>query len=276
MNLLFKIFANLIILLSISFPASGQPNPSPISLGATYLQQELGFYVGLGQNMQSGDMLVDCEECVFKSGVKFGYTLGLMYEADLFSRFRWGVLAEYNYRGYEALFSEIESVPIYYQLSDKTIEERANLKFNHNADVDLSYLGIAPFIKWDPWDFVFLRMGLDFSFGLSSNIVHVKQLDQKTLKISTGEIKEIYIDKKGNRQSEVQNSELNGFKSFAIGLRPALGFTIPFSKSVFFSPIFEYYIPMTSISDFSKELSVSSWRLLFELRIVLEKRTGRR
>ncbi len=267
MNLLFKILLSCAICCIFSFDVIAQRYSTPISPERDSYQKEIGVFVGLGQNAQLGDMYVDCEDCTFRSGTKFGYTFGLLYEQDLFSNFKIGASAAYDYKGYQSRYQEIEALNLDFDVNGQTVTENVNLKFRHTADVDLSFITLSPYIKWEPWTFMFIRAGIGFAFNTSNTIIHIKELNQKTVRLSTGQTREVNIDK-----SEQQNSNIDGFKSFQTFISPALGFTIPFSKTVFFSPIFQYDIPLSIISDKGKDLKISSWRFLFELRIAIQAR----
>ena len=226
--------------------------------------KEIGVFVGLGQNFQSGEMYVKCEDCDFSGGAKFGYTFGLLYEHELFRRFSLGISATYNYLGLTSGFQEIEPTQVEYISNGNTLTENANIRFSHSIEIDLHNFAVAPYLKWTPFDFMFIRTGFAIGTNFSTNLLHTKTLGQKTVRLSNGELEAITNKK---LDETIQNSEIPSLVTPQLYLQPALGFNIAFSNSVHFSPIFEYSIPFTNYSDYGTDLRSNYWRLLFELRI---------
>jgi hypothetical protein len=272
MNLLFKSILSSAFFCFLSQLASAQTETSPVVPLYKETRKEIGFFVSLGQNYQSGDLYTDCITCQYKDGVKFGYSFGALYEQNLgFSSFSAGASIAYSYLGVQSTFHTIEAADYNYQVGGTNLTGKVNAGFSYEGKTDLSFLTIAPYIKWNPFKFMFLRAGLGASFALSSNFTNTKSLESNTAKIKTGEIVGLYFDNvKGRTSVELQNSELKDLKSFQLFLNPAIGFNIPFSKSVTLSPIYEHSIALSKLSDSGKDLAVNYWRIIFELRIALK------
>ncbi len=228
-------------------------------------RQDLGVFVGLGQNWQSGDMFAQCEDCVFSGGTGFGFTLGALYEYYLWENFAFGVASTYRYLGFTAEFREIITKDHLYT-DNGLIRETVNLRFKHTADVDIHNVSIAPYIKWTPWEFIFIRAGLGIGANISTNIKHTEELDQKTARLSNGEI--VFIKNNSSKQY-VQDTEIPDLKSLQIYFLPSIGFNIPFSEDVTFSPVFEYGLSLTEVSTFGNGLKINNWGVLLELRFKL-------
>ena len=230
-------------------------------------RQDLGIFVGLGQNFQSGDMYVDCEECTFSGGAGFGINFGILYEYIVLERISLGASVVYKSLGFNAGFQEIETLDSLLIQEGSTIYERANVKFSHEANIDIHNFTFAPYIKWTPLDFMFLRAGLGIGTNFSTNIKHRKRLDQKTARLSSGEIVTL---KDVSEDDYIQDTEIPSLISPQIYLSPVIGFNIPFSDKITFSPSFEYSIPFSEFSEFGSGLKSNYWRILFELRLRID------
>lgn len=261
----------LTVLVFVFFAASklfSQPSPSPIfPVLANQTRQDIGMFVGLGQNYQSGEMYVNCLDCVFKGGTGFGFTFGALYEYQFYGNFEIGAALVYRYLGFSAGFEEITTRNNLY--SDYgLINETVNIKFKHTAEVDIHNISISPYIKWTPFEFMFLRTGLAIGTNFSTNIKHTEELSQKTARLSNGEIVAI---KNTSTNQYVQDSEIPDLNSPQLYIQPSIGFNIPFSREIVFSPIIEFGLPLSEFSNYGDGLKSNYWRLLLELRIKISK-----
>lgn len=245
-----------------------QPSPSPIRpVSSSVVQHDIGAFIGLGQNFQSGDLYVKCEDCIFSGGTGFGFTFGLLYEYRFLKNFELGASLAYRYLGFSAGFQEISTSDHLYT-DYGVINETVDLKYKHTAEVDLHNISISPYLKWTPFKFMFVRVGLGIGTNFSTNIKHTEELDQKTARLSNGEIVTI---KNNSANQYVQNTDIPDLKSPQLYLQPSIGFNIPFSDDVKFSPILEFGVPMSEFSGYGVGLKSNYWQLLFELRIKVSK-----
>ena len=248
---------------SFASVAYAQNLSSPISAFKVSNPNCFGAYIGFGQNLQSGDLFVDCPTAVFSGGTKFGFTVGALFEHFASEKFSFGAAIEYNSLGINASFGEIEPVELSYLQNGETINETANIQFENEVNTSIHEFAVIPYVKYSPVKFLFLRAGLSVGALLSTNLTHTKTVEQSTVRLSNGEIAAIKVTGNG----ELQNSEITELNTLQMHFVPAVGFNLPLSERVEFSPVFEYGIPFTGISSWGDNFKISYWRLLLELRI---------
>lgn len=231
----------------------------------------LGFYIGLGQNFQAGKIYPECIDCSFEKGNKFGFTTGALYEYRLSSLFFLGSAIEYNYLGINAFFSEIEAVPIEIPINnDSYYTEIANIRFQHEANVNIHQLSLIPYLKFKPFDFVFLRLGIGLGYNISNTFTHQKTLDQNSYTLSNGEIISLRVPN-SDKNTIIEDGKIAQENPFQIYLNTAIGFNLNLSDKLTFSPIFSYSNAFTNISDKGDNPKIHNWRILLELRYDISK-----
>jgi hypothetical protein len=265
MRLLF--FASLVSTLMVfSSIANAQQLASPLNPEEYPFDNEIGIVFGIGGNIQSGIFTSSCD-CDFENGTKFGYTLGALYEYEIFQTFELGAAALFDYRGVESEYQEIENVPVTSQQSG--LSERVNVLFTNQGEADLTYFSLVPYVKWNPFRFMFVRLGFNVAFPISSNIKHTKILETKTVRLSTGEIAPIVLPDGDGNQQIIQDEEMPEVNSPYLSLDPAIGFTFFFSDKVSFSPVFQYSMPLSNVAEIGSNFKVSTWRILLEFKYSL-------
>lgn len=260
------IFTAFICLLASTSIMMAQSLSSPISAVKVSKPNYFGIFTGLGQNIQSGDLYVDCPSAVFSGGAKFGFNVGVLFEHFFSEKFAVGVAGEYNSLGIDASFGEIEPVAVSYQQNGETITENANIQFENEVNTSIHNISIMPYAKYNPFKFMFLRGGFSIGSNISTNLKHTKTVSQSTVRLSNGEIAALKVSGSG----ELQNSEITELNSPSMYFVPALGFDIPLSRRFIFSPVFEYGIPLSNLTDWGKDCKVGYWRIIFELRMKFE------
>jgi hypothetical protein len=249
--------------IAISSIANAQQLATPLKPEEYPFDNEIGIVFGLGGNIQSGIFSSSCD-CDFENGTKFGYTFGALYEYEIMQTLELGAAALFDYRGVESEYQEIENVPVTSQQSG--LSERVNVLFTNKGEADLNYFSLVPYLKWNPFRFMFVRLGLNAAFPISTNIKHTKILETKTAKLSTGEIVSIELPDGDGNQQIIQDEEMPEVNSPILALDPAIGFTIHLSDKVSFAPVFQYSIPLSNIAEIGSDFKVSSWRILFEFK----------
>lgn len=233
---------------------------SPIDLEIKkYERSELGFMLGFGQNFQSGTYYVDCDNCEFSNGLKFGYSLGLYYEYYLSQSVTIGLMGLFEDNTISSSYIEIEAVTPS-NASNTTIP----VSFRHESDFSLQNITIAPYIKWHPANFFFLRLGFGGSFPIYSNLTHDKILLDRFITLQNGEIVEVKLTDFEGNTAELQNGKVQGLTSFQFGLLPAIGLDLPLSNKSTLATSFQYYIPFSNIYSGSDDFRINSWRIMFE------------
>ncbi len=227
-------------------------------------QFDLGIVIGQGSNFQSGKFFVDCPDCVFETGQKYGFSLGGVALIDLSKTFRFGIMGLYESLGINDSFRETELVNV--ALDDERIE-KLNVNFRHEAKVDLSAFTITPFVSWNPLPFFFVRTGLSGSFLINSNLYHKKTLTDRF--VSIGDIDSVRIElETGGYEKVVEDGDIQKLNPFQLYLVPMAGFTLPFGQRIYFSPYFSYSIPLTDISDNGDAFKINHFRFVLELKMV--------
>lgn len=242
-----------------------QKQSNPINPGRDLIPEYIGIIFGLGQNYQTGKMYVECPDCVFEDGVKFGYTIGIYYESNIALPLKFGIDLLYDYQGIKSSFLENESV----EISSAAVDYKENvvLPFRHTADVDISTLMFIPYLKYSPVDFFFAKLGFSVNYAFSSHIQHDKELTQKKATLSNGTVVKVSIPGTKNNIATVQEGEIPNLNKLDFSINPSIGFTIPFDKDdkIVFSPYLMYCVAMNNLSDNGENFKINTWRLMFEL-----------
>lgn len=233
-------------------------------------QREIGILFGFGQNFMGGNFRTACECPEFINGVKFGYSFGALYEMDFTPKFMWGAALIYSIRDVLSEYQIIEDVPLKSLITGKP--ETVPIKFKHKANADFSYLSVMPYLKWNLSDFLFFKLGFSASFVLNNHIKHEKELLQKTARLSSGETVTIKLDSENGTSEIVEDGAFPLTNSTQFSIDPMIGFNIAIEENVFISPLFQYSLPLTKISENGDNFKISAWRILIELRLALNLR----
>lgn len=276
MNLLLKNFSlfGLIFLLNCSFVFSQihyAKVADPLLPEVAPLQSDLGLFIGLGGNYQSGKYLTQCD-CDFTNGRGFGITIGALYERELFKIIRYGTAVYYDNKALKSNYLEIEDIEVFN--SSGAFSEYIPIPFDNVSEATFHSLGIMPFIKLLPFNWAFLRVGFSADFIVSSNVTHTKELMKKTVLLSSGEIGIITLDDPRciAGKCTLEDGDFPEVHSPYLTINSAIGLNIPFSAQVVLSPIFQFNIPFKEISRRGEDYKVNSWRIFLELRIALDDR----
>ncbi len=269
MLLLFRTLIILSLVAIISNTAITQQLATPILPGTLPLDRQLGLLIGFGSNYQSGEFLVECDDCIFDKGTGFGFAIGALYENEVFTDILIGGQVLYDIMNITSTYRERE--PINFRIEDTDEFETVPVLFRHKGEVDVSYLTITPYIKWTPAHFFFIKMGLSGSFVTTANIKHTQELLDKKILLSNGETATInFGDGTGNTRT-IQDNKLPQLNSFQLSFTPAIAFNFRLSHRLFFSPEFQYNLPFNNISEYGKDFKINSWRFLIEFRYSLKE-----
>lgn len=249
--------------------ALSQQLASPISPGELPLDKQLGILIGFGSNFQSGEFYVECDDCIFENGNGFGFTLGALYEQELFETLYLGGQLLYDNMNITSTYREREPIPFRIEGTDEF--ESVPVLFRHKGEVKVSYFTIAPYIKWSTADFFFLKLALNGSFVINANLKHTQELLDKKVLLSNGETATIsFADGSGNTRT-LQDEKLPQLNSFQLYFSPAIAFNFRLSHRLYFSPEFQYNLPLNNISEFGNAFKINSWRFLIEFRYSLKE-----
>jgi hypothetical protein len=267
-GIIIKIF--LILVLFNSLNLYSQQISSPIQPEQLRTQKEIGAFIGLGSNSQSGTMLVDCPECRFEGGAKFGYTLGLFYEFDLFSNFMLGASISFEDRAFQSLFGEYENVNIVRQSNKYT--ETVPVLFNHTADVSINTFSITPYLKYNVFKFLYLQAGFSSSFVIKKNVTHTKEAGQSTVRLSNGEVLSVSDIDVNGKGEVVEDGKIPDVSNPVFYLPLTLGFNIPLGINTTLFPAFQYDIALNDFSKRGENFKVNSWYFILGLKVAINNR----
>lgn len=266
MKLLLKIFViSFLFLFCISNSISQIKKKEDTPLVPTEQKRtEIGGFIGLGGNSQSGTYITDACQCEFDKGRGFGFTIGAIYESEIVRRLRWGGALAYDLRSFWASYMEREAIEYKSEINGR--KENVNVLFRNRSDVGISFLTLMPFVKYLPSKFLFFRLGLGASLVLGSSQLHTKELLDKTAKLSTGEIVETYIPGVDGNVATVEDGEFPQVNSLQFSMEPAIGLNFPLGEKLNFSPAFQYSIPLTKFSENGSDIKLSAWRIILEFK----------
>ncbi len=262
-------------------PLTADEHSDPLTPGGFPLLEDMGVFAGVGGSFQSGTFYTACP-CDFIDGTGFNYYFGLLYEKEWFPGFRYGADLIYKNNSLSSSYIEIEPVTAKSTVIENK-EEMIPVTTRHTADFSISYLSFQPYLKYYPFKGFYFKLGFAASMPIGSSITHTQELLQRTVLMSTGEIGIVYLtDKSGNITNDtkvtISDSEYPKLNTIQLGLVPAFGFDIYLSKKSALSPSFRFYIPLTSISQYSNppsyaspvtDFSIFSWSLRLEYRHTL-------
>jgi hypothetical protein len=265
-KLLFKIFialAFIALFITSAYSQKTFKRENPI-LPSEERKTEIGFFIGLGGNNQSGIFRTQGCQCDFINGTGFGLTIGGLYETEIIPRLRWGGALEYDLRSFTSSFREREPDTLRSQTTGAI--EIVPVWFRYQVKSAISYLSIIPYLKYVPADFLFFRIGLSGSFVIGAGITQTKAALDETVPLSTGEIAKVTLPNGGL----IYNGKFPSVNTFQYSLEPAIGLTFPFGKKLNFSPVFQYSIPLNNFTSSGDNVKISAWRILLEFRFVLK------
>ncbi|MBX3042799.1 MAG: hypothetical protein KIT33_12860 [Candidatus Kapabacteria bacterium] len=259
------LYIYIVIIFSLTFASLGQTPyvSTPLMPAKDRVPGYFGVLIGLGQNFQSGEFYVDCSDCIFESGVGTGFTIGAAYDRVALPWLKYGIAGFYDYSALSSTFRENEIIP--FELENSGIRENINVQFRHTADLNIHNLTAMPYIKMEPFSFMFFRLGFGASYIFSSSLKHDKELLQKEATLSNGAVVTIRIPGRTGYRVNVQDSEIRQLNNLVLSLMPALGFKINFSETTYLMPYLQYNVPFNDISDEGQNFRLNQWRFFIEL-----------
>jgi len=218
----------------------------------------IGAYLGLGQNIQSGEFYVDCDDCIFKDGVGFRWNVGLLYEYEFMTQFQLGLMTGLMGGSINSAFNEIEALE--YQLGGQT--NYINMMFNHNSSLSFMDLEIAPYVKYTLADLFFIRAGAAIYLPLSAELTHDKEAQATRVTLADGSTAIMRFEKTRLQENKIENQT-----SPRLMLMTAVGMNLHLSDRVFISPVFDYRLPLNDYGIEGNGFGFASWQLMLELKI---------
>jgi hypothetical protein len=133
----------------------------------------LGLIVGLGPNIQSGDMNVRCESCLFDNGMGTGFNAALKFEHYFFDELSLGIAAGYDSYSFTSQYREISNRS--FTAGEGTRSVRLPLEIQQTAELDLNLLTVMPYVRYRPFEMFSLKAGIMPAFG-SPGLTHTESV----------------------------------------------------------------------------------------------------
>jgi len=226
----------------------------------------IGGQIGLGQNFQSGKFFTNCLACEFSGGVGLGYDFSIFFEREIEKKtLLMGLSVGFNGRNIQSKFNEVESLPFY--LTNGDYYDSIPLTIGNTADLKLTTLSIIPYLKYEPFNFLSLRLGPSISFVTSNNLSHSQASAKSTITLPNGQTAKIKT-----LNGTIENGEISQLNSTLIGLDFQIAVPLHLGAKWTFAPVFAYNLPFTNISEYGQDFKINSWRLLLELKYQLNGR----
>lgn len=239
----------------------------PLMARKLLVYDQVGGFAGLSFNSQQGTIVTDCN-CEFQGAAATGYVFGGMWERLTRSRLVMGALLGYENRSIEGRFREIEGVV--QRAPGSGAEYTVPIEFSHVADVSLGYITATPYLKYNAFSVVFVRVGAALSYVVTSNVKHTKTLVTDTVRFPNGESASVSLPAADGGNSVVlQNGPIKDLQAFQVGIAIAGGLDIRPSKMMYLSPVIQYVFPITNLSSSAGDFSIKAFQLTVEMRFIL-------
>ncbi len=217
--------------------------------------------------MQDGTLETSCGR--FTGGAQTGFMIGTMIRRRIgTSSFAYGIRAAYEHRNINAVYNEYELIDdIPSSTPGQTLKE--SILFRNEADVDFSLLSFTPFVEWSPAWQSFIHLGLMPQFILSSHITHTKKAAQETVTLDDGQVVYISFTEDNPSQATLQDGSLPDVQAFQLGLAGGFGVDIRISDRLMITPLYQYVIPLTTLSKNGEAFKIRASQLLIAASIKL-------
>ena len=270
---LFFLLSLLILLQSSSVLSQPRKYATPLMPEDDQTQREVGVYLGIGPNFQTGSFFTQCDCPDFEDGTGFGWKAGLLYEQDLSSDFQIGAAAGINSLGVTSSYQYTKDRAFTSTITGTPITDTVPIQFMQKAETSFLNITFMPYGKWSVSDIFFIRFGFEAGFNISSNITHTEEIMQRTVKLpSTGEIVTVSFED-GGTVSVAEDGKFPNVISPQLNLVPAIGFNLKLAKNIFLSPVFDFSYPLTNMSENGNNFSILNLRFIAELRWALQMRS---
>ncbi len=241
---------------------------TPLAPSVNSLAEEsVGGFLGIGPNWASGTHFVECDGCEFQDGTATGFTIGGIYQRKAATNIFYGAMISFDIMNINSTYREIEAIDI--SEFDGFSDDQApiNVDFRHEAKMNITYLGIAPFIAYNPTGWLTFRVAPKISFPIFSNLVHTKTPLIKRVFVNGVEGRLRYSDS----DTKVQDSKVTELTSPLISSDFTLLFNLTPGERSTFSLGYTQNIPFTQTTSFGDNFSINSWRIFVEFKYTIQK-----
>lgn len=260
LNILNTLITLFLLFLIVTFSTSltkAQVIESPISPYQVIVHDwEIGFFVGIGANYNSGNYAADCPECIFDDVSKLGYTIGIKTDYQLSKSIFVGASMGYEDLSVQGAFRRIESVSL--ERVDGT-KISVPIEFRHTSDFQIGTITLMPNITYRIDRFLDFRLGLYTDFAFKNKFIHNKELLTKSVILPDGEKVSVEISQQKSRNVQLENRTIPNYTNPTFGIYPQINFNIELSSDLDMNLGFIYKLPLNNIAA-NQNFKIYSWR----------------
>lgn len=221
---------------------------------------QIGILFGAGLTQQSGSFTTSCN-CEFSNGsAQNGFLTAIFYEYPLNRTFSLGFRFGYEKRRVSSSFREYENDTLIQQsTSQRTLQP---ILYRDQSDASFGILSFMPYLDWSPTKGIFFQIGLMPQYIFQSHLTYVKELAQQTVTFPNGEIAAIQLVNSDRTKQIIEDGDFPKVNSFQFAFAGSVGGLIKVRTGIILSPIVEYVLPMTNISEQGKNFKLFSTHFL--------------
>jgi len=259
LNTLILLFLLFLINLFHTITAHAQQIESPISPYQVIVHDwEVGVFLGLGANFNSGEYAAECPDCIFDDVSKFGFTAGIKTDYQLSKAIYIGASLGYEDLSVKGAFRRIESVPL--DRVDGT-KIYVPIEFRHSSEFQIGTITLMPNITYRIDRFLDFRLGFFTDFAIINNFKHSKELLTKSVILPDGEKVSVEIPQQKDRTIELENRTIPNFNNPIFGIYPQINFNIELSGTTDMNLGFIYKFPLNNLTS-GQGFKINSWRII--------------
>lgn len=251
---------------------------NPLEPGEIQYPSLLGASVSLGPNWQTGDLKSEYCDCpAFTNGSGLRFDIGVVYDDFISRKWTWGIGLGYSYTTITANYQQIEDFAV--QLMESGEKLTVPVKTQQLMKSTFSSISAIPYVKFYPTKWLWLRVGPHFDFIMSTSQKQTLDLLQRKITTNTGEEYAIEFDKNNPTippnatvnpvQAVIYDGVFPSVNKFQFGISPSFGFDVRLGRRVFFSPFFQFNLPLTGYSSTSSQYKLASFLIGLEVKVRL-------
>ncbi|MCX7908269.1 MAG: hypothetical protein N2560_01960 [Ignavibacteria bacterium] len=266
MNKISKIIIFLCLLFS-PFEAFTQieEQPSPLGPGRGRKQSEVGFFVGIGPNWQSGEFFASCNCPNFKDGNGLVLSTGIIYQRDFSSLLQWGVASGLSFQNATSSYKERELLTFESQSGD--IFTNIPVLFRQKSIFDFSFIELMPYLVFSPFEFINFGLGLKGGIPFHTHIKHTKELLDNRIRLDNGETIELSIS-----NPNIEEGKIERVNSIIFYLVPSIRVYFRLTGNIFTGLSFSYHLPLNNFSERGRNFRLNHWLVSLDIRYALQLR----
>ncbi len=229
-----------------------------------------GVELGVGLNRQEGTFLAACN-CEFADGKGTGFIANLVFELPL--SYDWAISFKAGINAMsttsDVLIAERASI----RIEPGDVLDTGTVKFNRNGAVNITYLTLAPGVKYQFFrGGPFIQLSAGIGFLMSSKFVHHRELASSQVVLDDGRVFDGVTFESGTLEETLEDGEIKDVEKLRISALIAAGYDIPLSDKALISPMIGYDFPFNTIRSnaTATDWKISSLQLMVGLKYILE------